>query len=250
MAHDPAISGLEKFRSGSGARIVFSGTNAVEPVYDGGSYECPLPGGSVDTCPDIILEAGAYSDSFTIPSHWETHTGSGLFSDDFYPPPDLVLIEAEVTFRLINGTDGCGAGEEDPFGCGAEIDAGESTITVDLDGEPPDWHPSGITGWSDSYDPGRDPAFSGGSWTQDGFALFAPPAPVYTDPDPLDPSLPYAPWLWRWRDIVGKTFSISASIPHVHFFGTDFGTSFTLTATPYRYITPPVTSPDGTVYWL
>lgn len=263
-AHDPDISGLNRVL-GPFDRRVFAAQNADEVVTVGDTYECP--GGVSIVTPPVFcpgLGAGDYSDSFTIPDHW-----SGPFADELYPPPDFALVEVEVGFELFPYTRFCRGGVDTDcdrdYWCATPAIAEEAEISVGLDSAAgagaADWHPAGIAGWAPrAYDPGRDPAYFdsfdpgcdvGPSWLQRGFALLAPPATAYSDPDPLDPALPYVPFLWRWRDILGATLTISAaSLTGWHALTQAGASGWELHVRPYWYIAPPVTSPTGTVYWL
>lgn len=274
MAADPDISGLQKILTAFGTRVLFAEGDSVS--FGSPTYTCapadPLlpdifcPGPISDDAFEVEGFGSGWGTSFTIPSHWQ-FGASSVYSDSPGFEPDLTLLQIEVDLALSPYTSGCRIDSPIPcdssrYGCALPAAADDPTATADLaefdaaiGGGTPDWQPAGITPWNlDTWDPARDPAYFDGfnrlceigpNWTQGGIALLTPPSSFYSDPDPLDPGLPYTPFLWRWRDVVGQTFRVR--VPGLWH---SFGVTWSITAVPYRYITPPVTSPDGTVYWL
>lgn len=266
MAADPDIAGLQKIRTAFGNRVTFAEGDSES--LGSPTYICPPADPLLPDifCPAPIEDFFGWDTSFTIPSHWQ-FAASSVYSDSPGFEPDLALLQVDVNFALSPYTNGCRIDQAIPcddslYGCLVPAfadDPTDSTEVAELDaaigGGAADWHPAGITPWNpDTWDPARDPAYFDGfnpecdigpNWTQGGIALLTPPSSFYSDPDPLDPSLPYTPFLWRWRDIVGQTFHLQAS-GSWH----SFAVTWSITAVPYRYITPPVTSPTGTVYWL
>jgi hypothetical protein len=260
---DPTISGLTRQAFHLGGESEADPVDLQPPVP---TYSC-IGGEPVILFPPISCPnpgPDGWSSSFTINPHQETFPGSGIWIDEIYPPPDLALIEIEVGLVFSPYTIGCrryaGDGGTAEFGCLTPAEGyGEASFTIEQDTGVglgvADFQPAGVTPWNLSYDPGRDPDYFDGfdmdneigpTWSQGGLALMKPPDPFYDDPDPLDPSLPYVPYLWRWRDILATTITIDVSGDTWHRIR-DLGSvqGMRVTITPYRYNVPPVHSGTG-----
>jgi hypothetical protein len=230
----PDIEGLNLIHdyAALGAPVVsFGATRTVDPDSIGPYIECGNELIHI-ACPGSLGSGDTYDESFTIPEHWST---GAILVDDIIPRPDFALVQADIGFSFEGSAPGC----DGPFTCSdvvrTDVDifllftgaAGDGTT---------DWHPAGFDP-NPPYAPGMAPGGTG-SWTQGGHVFFAPPATVYTDPDPLDPSIDFVPYLWNWDDVVGSTFYIFVPPGGVHARHEAGGPAWELVVTPYRRIRP------------
>lgn len=251
----PEIAGLNRFDA-TGSPVLFAGDGSTADNDEfGTTYSCDGGIGFPDvTC--LNEGPSSYSLARTLQRHTEWFPGAGVFADDLYPAPDLALVVAEVNLNLFPYSLAClsDPGQPGGFGC-ADYHGDEAAVTLDFvtpggTGTPNFVDP--VPGWTtDTWNPGRDPAYTpGGDWVQQGVAIVSPPAPIYTDPDPLDPNIDYAPHLWRWRDVIGAEMTLNADAT-----GDGWGRVFAEAGgfrwfvTLYSYVTPPPHSGE-TIFWL
>lgn len=253
---NPDIAGLTRVRNASGMLVnygqgdgatyddegVFFNCWAGEPHGLFGTTSCPGPGPS-----SASLAATFHTD----PSYW---TVPGIPPPlDLDPQPAYALVVLGLSLRFSPYPDGCQSGgspdagvpvhaDEDGFGCATVYNGtSEATITpAFVTGATFEWQP--WSGWDTAtYDPGRDPAYdttSGSEWSQRGAAFIAPPSAVYTDPDPLDPNIGYAPFLWRWENVLDQTAMVDATGDIWHRIRIGATAAYALTLTIYPYLGP------------